>query len=186
MVPFYSTLSTVFFRRRYVSWPRKVCSGEGAICFNQGGMFHSYHDARRPLLRPCNNKGKTPASSGYKSQRKYCTREGGVEKWRKHKENRGREKDLKIHRKQKTERGKNRGRTEEERASTYQLHHHLRPQATASPPAAPGNRGKRKKKQRGAGKKKEENRGRRGNTVGGRKKEREGDERREVKNKRQT
>jgi hypothetical protein len=31
-----------------------------------------------------------------------------VEKWRKHKENRGREKDLKIHRKQKTERGKNR------------------------------------------------------------------------------
>jgi hypothetical protein len=78
-----------------------------------------------------------------------------VEKWRKHKENRGREKDLKIHRKQKTERGKNRGRTEEERASTYQLHHRLRPQATASPPAAPGNR---KKKQRGAGKKKEENR----------------------------
>jgi hypothetical protein len=107
---------------------------------------------------------------------------------------RGREKDLKIHRKQKTERGKNRGRTEEERASTYQLHHLLRPQATASPPAAPGNR---KKKQRGAGKKKEENRrgtrqrrkknrGRRGNTGGGRKKEREGDGRREVKNKRQT
>jgi hypothetical protein len=32
-----------------------------------------------------------------------------VEKWRKHKENRGREKDLKIHRKQKTERWKNRG-----------------------------------------------------------------------------
>jgi hypothetical protein len=118
-----------------------------------------------------------------------------VEKWRKHKENRGREKDLKIHRKQKTERGKNRGRTEEERASTYQLHHRLRPQATASPPAAPGNR--KKKKQRGAGKKKEENRrgtrqrrkknrGRRGNTGGGRKKEREGDGRREVKNKRQT
>ena len=79
-----------------------------------------------------------------------------MEKWRKHKENRGREKDLKIHRKQKTERGKNRGRTEEERASTYQLHHRLRPQATASPPAAPGNR--KKKKQRGAGKKKEENR----------------------------
>jgi hypothetical protein len=45
-------------------------------------MFHGYHDARRPLLRPCNNKGKTPASSGYKSQRMYCTREGGGEKKR--------------------------------------------------------------------------------------------------------
>jgi len=79
-VPFYSTLSTVFFRRRYVSWPRKVCSGEGAICLNQGGMFHGYHDARRPLFRPCNNKWKTPASSGYKSQRMYCT-------WRERKKN---------------------------------------------------------------------------------------------------
>jgi hypothetical protein len=118
-----------------------------------------------------------------------------VEKWRKHKENRGREKDLKIHRKQKTERGKNRGRTEEERASTYQLHHRLRPQATASPPAAPGNRKKKKtersreeegRKQKGNATEKEKNRGRRGNTGGGRKKEREGDGRREVKNKRQT
>jgi hypothetical protein len=117
-----------------------------------------------------------------------------VEKWRKHKENRGREKDLKIHRKQKTERGKNRGRTEEERASTYQLHHRLRPQATASPPAAPGNRKKKTersreeegRKQKGNATEKEKNRGRRGNTGGGRKKEREGDGRREVKNKRQT
>jgi len=62
---------------------------------------------------------------------------GGVEKWRKHKENRGREKDLKIHIKQKTERGKNRGRSEEKRASTYQLHHRLCLQETTSPPAAP-------------------------------------------------
>jgi len=61
-----------------VSWTRKVCSGEGVICFNQGGMFHGYHDARRPLLHPCNNKGKTLASSGYKSQRMYCT--GGRKK----------------------------------------------------------------------------------------------------------
>jgi len=74
------------------------------------------------------------ASSGYKSQRRDRA-EGtqGVEKWRKHKENRGREKDLKIHKKQKTERGKNRGRSEEKRASIYQLHHCLGPQATASP-----------------------------------------------------
>jgi len=78
-VPFYSTLSTVFFRRCYVSWPRKVCSGEGAICFNQRGMFHGYHDARRSLLGPCNNNGKTHASFSYKSQRMYCT-EGGGEK----------------------------------------------------------------------------------------------------------
>jgi hypothetical protein len=79
-----------------------------------------------------------------------------VEKWRKHKENRGREKDLKIHRKQKTERGKNRGRTEEERASTYQLHHRLRPQATASPPAAPGNRKKKNREEPGRRRKKTE------------------------------
>jgi len=35
-------------------------------------------------------------------------------------------------------------------ASTHQLHHRLRPQATASPPAAPGNRGEEKKKNREA------------------------------------
>jgi hypothetical protein len=79
---------------------------------------------------------------------------GGVEKWRKHKENRGREKDLKIHVKQKTERGKNRGRTEEERASTYQLHHRLCLQATTSPPAAP-------EKQRRKATRQQEKRGRR-------------------------
>jgi hypothetical protein len=45
----------------------------------------------------------THATSGYKSQRRDRSggTRGGVEKWRKHKENRGREKDLKIHRKQK-------------------------------------------------------------------------------------
>jgi hypothetical protein len=41
-----------------------------------------------------------------------------VEKWRKHKENRGREKDLKIHRKQKTERGKNRELMKKRREKT--------------------------------------------------------------------
>ena len=104
-------------------------------------------------------RGETDRERGDGKEKDETEREGtrgrNGESIRKH---RGREKDLKIHRKKKTERGKNRGRTEEERASTYQLHHRLRPQATASPPAAPGNRGERRKKQRGAGKKKEENR----------------------------
>jgi hypothetical protein len=47
----------------YVSWPRKVCSGEGAICVNQKGMFHGYYDACRPLLHPCNIKGKKEMNS---------------------------------------------------------------------------------------------------------------------------
>ena len=54
----------------------------------------------------------THASSGYKSQRRDRARRRGKE--REHKENRGRIIDLKIHRKQKTKRRKNRGRTEEE------------------------------------------------------------------------
>jgi hypothetical protein len=81
-VSFYSTLFIIFFRKRYVSWPRKVFDGEGTICFNQGGMFNGYHDARRPLLRPCSNKGKTPVSYSYKSQMMYCTREGRKKKTR--------------------------------------------------------------------------------------------------------
>jgi hypothetical protein len=43
-------------------------------------MFHGYYDARRPLLHPCNIKGKTLSSSGYKSQRMYCTEKGERER----------------------------------------------------------------------------------------------------------
>jgi hypothetical protein len=57
-------------------------------------MFHGYHDARRPLLHPCNKKEKTPASSGYKSQRMYCTGVG-EERERRRRENRRKERDRK-------------------------------------------------------------------------------------------
>ena len=111
----------------FTSWLRKICSGEGAICFNQGGMFHGYHDARRPLLHPCNKKGKTPASSGYKSQRIYCTREKEGKEEKKEKEEketvekgnrRGKKRKGRAGEAEEPEGGKNRGGTTEESKKT--------------------------------------------------------------------
>jgi hypothetical protein len=73
MMSFHSTLFTVSFRRRYVQVAEKRLQRPRHDLLQSRGMFHGYHDARQPLLHPCNNKGKTPASSGYKSQRMYYT-----------------------------------------------------------------------------------------------------------------
>jgi hypothetical protein len=57
-------------------------------------MFHGYHDARRPLLHPCNIKGKTLSSSGYKSR--GCTAlKRGERGERRRRENRRKERDRK-------------------------------------------------------------------------------------------